>query len=89
MLIERGTERAFTSPLYGEGRAGTYCCGACRAPLFSSATKYNSGTGWPSFYDALPNSVDFTVQARPGEGRGGEVIHLNQTFRLIIAKAPC
>lgn len=47
---EHGTEPPGTSPLYYEKRAGTYHCVACGAPLFRSETKYESGTGWPSFY---------------------------------------
>src|SRR5262245_4577301 len=46
---EHGTERAFTSPLNGEKRAGSYHCVCCGAPLFESAAKYDSGSGWPSF----------------------------------------
>jgi peptide-methionine (R)-S-oxide reductase len=47
---EHGTERAFTSPLNNEKRPGMFHCVACGAPLFSSATKFESGTGWPSFF---------------------------------------
>ena len=48
-----GTERAFTSPLLNEHRTGTFVCAGCALPLFSSATKFESGTGWPSFWQAL------------------------------------
>jgi peptide-methionine (R)-S-oxide reductase len=58
VLREEGTERAGTSPLLHEKRAGTYVCVACDHPLFSSETKYESGTGWPSFYDVLPGGVE-------------------------------
>lgn len=51
VLREEGTEPAFSSPLDGEKRAGTYHCAGCDLPLFASAHKFDSGTGWPSFYD--------------------------------------
>ncbi|MEQ8377735.1 peptide-methionine (R)-S-oxide reductase MsrB [Parvibaculum sp.] len=57
VLREDGTERAGTSPLNKEKRAGTYHCAACDLALFSSETKYESGTGWPSFYAPLENAV--------------------------------
>jgi peptide-methionine (R)-S-oxide reductase len=57
-LREEGTERAYSSPLDGEKRKGTYFCVACDHPLFSSDTKFDSGTGWPSFYDHLPNAFE-------------------------------
>ena len=56
-LREAGTERAGTSPLNNEHRRGRFVCAACANPLFASATKYDSGTGWPSFYRALPGAV--------------------------------
>lgn len=49
ILREAGTERAFTSPLLGEHRKGTFLCAGCALSLFNSATKFESGTGWPSF----------------------------------------
>lgn len=57
VLREEATERAFTSPLNDEKRAGTYHCAGCDLPLYSSKTKFDSGTGWPSFYEALPDAV--------------------------------
>jgi peptide-methionine (R)-S-oxide reductase len=57
VLREEGTERPFSSPLNNEKRAGTFYCAACDLPLFSSRTKYDSGTGWPSFWQPLENAV--------------------------------
>lgn len=57
VLREHGTERAGTSPLNFEKRKGTFACAGCDLPLYSSDTKYESGTGWPSFYDPLPNAI--------------------------------
>ncbi|WP_246273052.1 peptide-methionine (R)-S-oxide reductase MsrB [Oricola thermophila] len=59
VMRKEATERPFTSPLNDEKRAGTYHCAACDLPLFSSETKFDSGTGWPSFYDALPDAVAY------------------------------
>lgn len=53
VLREAGTERAFTSPLNKEKRKGTFVCAACSNQLYSSATKYESCTGWPSFWQAI------------------------------------
>ena len=57
ILREAGTETAFTSPLNQEHRRGTFICAGCALPLFSSATKFDSGTGWPSFWRALPRAL--------------------------------
>jgi peptide-methionine (R)-S-oxide reductase len=57
ILREEGTEPPGSSPLNGEKRDGTYHCAGCDLALFSSETKFESGTGWPSFYDVLPNAV--------------------------------
>ena len=57
VLREKGTERAFTGEYYKNKDAGTYVCKACGTPLFSSDTKYESGSGWPSFYDAVDKGV--------------------------------
>lgn len=54
VLRHEGTERAGSSPLNAEKRKGRYHCAGCDLPLFGSETKYESGTGWPSFYAALP-----------------------------------
>lgn len=61
VLRKHGTERAGTSPLDKVYEAGTYVCAACGTPLFTSDTKFNSGTGWPSFYEAIANSVETTT----------------------------
>ncbi|MGZ6079808.1 MAG: peptide-methionine (R)-S-oxide reductase MsrB [Myxococcaceae bacterium] len=60
VLRHEGTERAGTSPLLEEHRAGTFLCAGCALPLFSSKTKFESGTGWPSFYAPLPDAVGTT-----------------------------
>jgi peptide-methionine (R)-S-oxide reductase len=57
VLRKHGTERAGTSPLNREKRKGTFACAGCDLPLFSSDTKFESGTGWPSFYQPLANAV--------------------------------
>jgi len=57
VLRKHGTERAGTSPLNHEKRAGMFRCAGCGALLFDSAAKYESGTGWPSFWQPLPESV--------------------------------
>jgi len=57
ILREAATERPFTSPLLNEHRRGIFVCAACAQPLFSSSTKFESGTGWPSFWRALPGAI--------------------------------
>ena len=57
VLRHEGTERAGTSPLNDEKRAGTYHCAGCDLPLFRSQWKYDSGTGWPSFFTTLPDAI--------------------------------
>jgi peptide-methionine (R)-S-oxide reductase len=57
VLREHGTERAGSSPLNGEHRAGVFRCAGCGAPLFASDSKFESGSGWPSFYQPMPGAV--------------------------------
>ena len=61
ILREEGTERAFSSQLNNEKRKGIFYCAGCDLPLFSSDKKYDSGTGWPSFWDAIQGSVETKV----------------------------
>jgi peptide-methionine (R)-S-oxide reductase len=70
ILRREGTEVPFSSKLDFEKRAGTYFCAGCHLALFSSKTKYDSGTGWPSFWAPLPNAVSTkTDNSLPGEER--------------------
>jgi peptide-methionine (R)-S-oxide reductase len=57
VLRQHGTEQPFSSALNAEKRKGTFTCAACDLPLFSSETKFESGTGWPSFYAPLENAI--------------------------------
>ena len=58
VLRHEGTEYAGTSPLNEEKRSGTYVCAGCDTPLFKSEMKFNSGTGWPSFFTTLPGAFE-------------------------------
>jgi len=69
VLRKQGTERAFTSPLLHEKRRGTFTCAGCGLDLFSSTTKYESGTGWPSFWRPLDNAVDTSTDRLLGMAR--------------------
>jgi peptide-methionine (R)-S-oxide reductase len=57
VLREEDTEPPFSSPLEGEKRAGLYLCAGCDLPVYDAATKFDSGTGWPSFWEAVPGNV--------------------------------
>ena len=61
ILREEGTERAFSSKLNNEKRKGIFHCAGCNLPLFSSDKKYDSGTGWPSFWESIKGSVETKV----------------------------
>jgi peptide-methionine (R)-S-oxide reductase len=84
VMREHGTERAGSSPLNHEHRSGTFLCAACTLPLFKSDTKFNSGTGWPSFFKALPEAIATTLDNSYGMRRtevhcarcGGHLGHL-------------
>jgi peptide-methionine (R)-S-oxide reductase len=84
ILREGGTERAFTSPLLEEHRKGIFACAGCALPLFSSTAKYDSGTGWPSFWKALPSAIAYRRDLTFGMARmeehcrrcGGHLGHL-------------
>lgn len=69
VLRGKGTERPFTGKFNQNKETGTYTCLACGAALFSSDTKFDSGSGWPSFYDALPGSVEFHDDSSHGMAR--------------------
>ena len=57
VLRDEGTERPFSSPLNNEKRAGVFVCAGCSLPLFTSQMKFDSGTGWPSFFTSIPNHL--------------------------------
>jgi len=71
VLREKGTERPFQNEFNDNHKKGNYFCAACKLPLFSSKTKFNSGTGWPSFYDLInKNRVKEVVDKSLGMERG-------------------
>jgi peptide-methionine (R)-S-oxide reductase len=69
VLRKEGTERAGISPLTAEHRNGKFACAGCNLPLFTSETKFESGTGWPSFYDPIANAVKTSVDTSFGATR--------------------
>ena len=76
LLRKAGTERPFSSPLDKEKRAGVFNCAGCALPLFSSKTKFNSGTGWPSFWQPLDSkAVDEEVDSTFGMRRTEVLCH--------------
>jgi len=84
VIVYKGTERAFSSALLEEKREGVFKCKLCGAPLFKSSSKFNSGTGWPSFDDAIDGAVKELLDA---DGRRTEIVcancgaHLGHIFR--------
>lgn len=66
VLRQEATERPFTSPLLDEHRKGIFACAGCDLALFSSMTKFDSGTGWPSFWEPLPRAVGTRVEGSFG-----------------------
>ena len=69
VLRHEGTETPFTSPLNSEHRKGTFTCAGCALALFASETKFDSGTGWPSFWKPLPNAVNQRLDNSLGMSR--------------------
>ena len=67
VLREKGTERSFSGKLLHNKKKGTYVCGACGNPLFSSDTKFDSGSGWPSFYDLVSKGA---IELKPDDSLG-------------------
>jgi peptide-methionine (R)-S-oxide reductase len=85
ILREHGTERRGSSPLNYEKRTGTFSCAGCGRALFSSETKFESGTGWPSFYQPVEHAVETTIDRSHGMTRvevtcGGCGGHLGHVF---------
>jgi peptide-methionine (R)-S-oxide reductase len=80
VLRQAGTERAYTSPLLDEHRKGQFACAGCDLPLFASASKYDSGTGWPSFWQPLAGAVETAPDGDRTEVRclrcGGHLGHV-------------
>jgi peptide-methionine (R)-S-oxide reductase len=74
ILRKEGTERPFTSPLLHEERKGVFACAGCGLDLFSSSTKFDSGTGWPSFWAPLDNAVE---------------THVDKSFGMIRSAVTC
>ena len=66
VLREEATERPYSSPLLKEHRAGLFACAGCGLPVYSSKTKYDSGTGWPSFWAALPGATGTATDRKLG-----------------------
>ena len=74
VIVNKATEAPFSSPLLEEKRDGVYICKLCKAPLFKSSAKFNSGTGWPSFDEEIKGAVKRVPDA---DGRRVEIICAN------------
>src|SRR5258708_32553336 len=89
VMRKHGTERAGTSPLNKEHRPGMYACAACGLPLFESSTKFDSGTGWPSFFSPLPKPVGQTTDRSLGMARTeGPCARRGRTFGQLFPDRP-
>jgi len=94
ILFEEGTEPAGTSSLNYEKREGDYCCAGCGTKLFESKSKYESGSGWPSFFEALPNVFETKIDNLVGSPRieyhckkcGGHHGHIFDDGPSLLAK---
>ncbi len=69
VLRKEGTEAPFTSSLLKESRDGTFACAGCGLPLFQSTSKFDSGTGWPSFFEQIPGSLETKTDYKIGVAR--------------------
>ena len=87
VLRHEGTERPFTSKLLDEHHAGTFACAGCDLPLYSSKTKYESGTGWPSFWAPLDKAVDETKDTTYGMVRTAVYCMNGVALKFVAAPA--
>jgi peptide-methionine (R)-S-oxide reductase len=89
ILRQKATEAPFSGALLHNDKSGMYTCAACGAELFDSTTKFDSGSGWPSFYDAKPGAVDFHEDNSLGHPRTEVICHnCGSHLGHIFADAP-